>query len=872
MQPGAKLGPYEIVAPLGAGGMGEVYRARDSRLGREVAVKVLPPEYAADPDRLRRFEQEARAVAALDHPNILAVHDVGTSEATPYLVTELLEGESLSERLNGGKLQVRRAVEVAIQIARGLASAHERGIVHRDLKPANVFITRDGHVKILDFGLAKLAVPRRLVEPAQASTVVEATDAGTAVGTVGYMSPEQMRGQSVDQRTDIFSFGCVLYEMLFGRRAFVGGSRADVMSAILHDEAPGLENADLGLPGPLRQIVRRCLEKRPADRFSSAHDLALALEAAGTETVADHEPHRTHERRALARRVLTPAVIITVALAAGFVWLERHRGPASLPQFHPRRVAAQFKGVSEAALSPDGTVIAYVTGEGGTSDIWVVDIRGGKPIRLTDGSNRAFGPAWFPDAGTVAFSATNGTETSLWKVPRFGGTAMLLVPNAQDASISPNEEQVAFVRAQEDGRPRIWVAPLSAPEQARRLTTDGEGLWDHRHPAWSPDGRTICYSAWRDLWMVPASGGAARRFTHEDAEDEYPVWSPGGAAVYFVSNRGGTRSLWRQSVAGGALVRVTRGAGAEDVPTISRDGRRLAFLSGVETSWVALVSMATGQVSRLEEGTRTATLAIGADDRSIVFESDLAGVSDLWSLSLRNDAPAGDPKRLTEQAGGCAVPRLSPDGRWIAYQRDLDGQRDIWVVPAEGGTPVNFTAHGGVNVEPAWRPDGRELAFISNRQRWHQVWAAPFANGRRTGNAIRLSREEGDAGSPCWAPDGNSVAYVLSTDTGSDVRVVPADGSGKATALTNGAMASQVRWYGARNAWVVSGFWGERRPSLRLVPPTGGATRELPIPSRVTLDMSVPYFEISPDGTLLAALQRDRQQEIWILEADEGSF
>jgi serine/threonine protein kinase len=257
-----------------------VYRARDTRLGRDVALKVLPAEFAADPDRLRRFEQEARAVAALDHPNILAIHDVGTHEGAPYIVTELLEGESLRDQLKGGALTARKAVEVAVQIAQGLAAAHEKGIVHRDLKPGNVFVTKDGHVKILDFGLAKLAPPRTAEGRARATTVMEATDAWTVLGTVAYMSPEQVRGQAVDQRSDIFAFGGVLYEMLSGKRAFGGDKGADTMSAILTKEPADLSGLDLGVTPSLERLVRRCLEKEASQRFESAHDVMFALEVA----------------------------------------------------------------------------------------------------------------------------------------------------------------------------------------------------------------------------------------------------------------------------------------------------------------------------------------------------------------------------------------------------------------------------------------------------------------------------------------------------------------------------------------------------------------------------------------------------------------
>lgn len=277
LAPGSKLGPYEILAALGAGGMGEVYRARDPRLAREVAIKVLPPGGAADSERMRRFEQEARATAALSHPNILAVFDIGSQDSSPYIVSELLEGEPLRARLIGGALPVRKAVDYAIQIARGLAAAHDQGIFHRDLKPENLFITRDGHVKILDFGLAKLTMPEPGLSPE--ATLDSVTGRGVLLGTLGYMSPEQCRGAAVDARSDLFSFGAVLYEMLSGSRAFRGETTADTISSILKEEPPDLSDTGLGVPPLLARIVHHCLEKDPADRFQSARDVVFALES-----------------------------------------------------------------------------------------------------------------------------------------------------------------------------------------------------------------------------------------------------------------------------------------------------------------------------------------------------------------------------------------------------------------------------------------------------------------------------------------------------------------------------------------------------------------------------------------------------------------
>src|SRR5580700_6860355 len=275
---GTRLGPYEIVSPLGAGGMGEVYKARDTRLKREVAIKVLPPAFSLDADRLRRFEQEALATAALNHPNILAVFDVGTHEGAPYLVSELLEGETLREQLGRGKMAVRKAIDYGVQVARGLASAHEKGIVHRDLKPENLFVTKDGRVKILDFGLAKLTQPQSGSD-SKAPTIGGETEPGAVMGTVGYMSPEQVRGKKSDHRTDIFSFGAILYEMLAGKRAFQKTTSADTMSAILNEDPASVSQVMANIPPALQRVVHRCLEKNPEQRFQSASDLAFALDA-----------------------------------------------------------------------------------------------------------------------------------------------------------------------------------------------------------------------------------------------------------------------------------------------------------------------------------------------------------------------------------------------------------------------------------------------------------------------------------------------------------------------------------------------------------------------------------------------------------------
>ncbi|HVN76075.1 MAG TPA: protein kinase [Thermoanaerobaculaceae bacterium] len=359
MQPGSRIAHFEIISLVGAGGMGEVYRARDTRLGRDVAIKVLPAEFASDPERLHRFEQEARAVAALDHPNILAIHDVGTHEGAPYIVTELLEGESLHDRLSSGALPVRKAVEVAVHIAEGLAAAHEKGIIHRDLKPGNVFIAKDGRVKILDFGIAKLAPPRSAEELAKATTLVEATEAGTVLGTVAYMSPEQVRGLSVDQRSDIFSFGSVLYEMLVGKPPFSRTTAADTTSSILHEEPPALVSNGGGVPSALGEIIGRCLGKAPEERFQSARDLAHDLGKIIAESFPAKRavtPARSRHRRLLG----VTAAIVLLAVAGALVVKLRLLAPKAAIAAVPKIVVLPFENLG---LSEDGYFASGMTEE-----------------------------------------------------------------------------------------------------------------------------------------------------------------------------------------------------------------------------------------------------------------------------------------------------------------------------------------------------------------------------------------------------------------------------------------------------------------------------------------------------------------------------
>jgi hypothetical protein len=450
LAPGTKLGPYEIVSLVGAGGMGEVYRARDSRLKREVAIKVLPQTLSLDADRLRRFEQEALATAALNHPNILAVFDIGTSEGSPYVVSELLEGETLRERLRSGSVPVRKTLDYAMQIAHGLAAAHEKGIVHRDLKPENLFVTKDGRVKILDFGLAKLT---QADSGSQTSlpTATQGTEAGLVMGTAGYMSPEQVRGMALDARSDIFSFGAILYEMLSGKRAFHGDTPADKMSSILKEDPPDLAETNRNVSPALERIVQHCLEKNPEARFHSASDIAFDLEhlsglSGSTARVAMAGTGFAPPRRKVLIGLAAGLAIACAIYGLGW-WHGSTRGHAPLAEY--QQITFRTGSIGNARFTPDGSIVYSASWDGGENQLYMsrTDDPGARELGIKDAELLAISKSgeMAIRLNTVGYGgyARSGT---LARVPLSGGTPREVLDNVQDADWSANGESMAVVR------------------------------------------------------------------------------------------------------------------------------------------------------------------------------------------------------------------------------------------------------------------------------------------------------------------------------------------------------------------------------------------------------------------------------------------
>ncbi|HEY6549377.1 MAG TPA: serine/threonine-protein kinase, partial [Vicinamibacteria bacterium] len=441
---GMNLGPYEVKGPLGVGGMGEVYRAHDARLGRDVAVKVLPASFAADADRLRRFEQEARATSALNHPNILAIYDLGSHQGAPYVVSELLEGETLRDRIGATPLPLRKALDYASQVARGLAAAHEKGIVHRDLKPDNLFITKDGRVKILDFGLAKLVGGDMLTEgETNTAGMVPGTDAGQVLGTVGYMSPEQVRARPVDHRSDIFSFGAVLYEMLSGKRAFRGASAVETMNAILKEDPPSLTETNRQLPPGLERIVSHCLEKSPEERFQSARDIAFDLEQVSGST-ATATPIRGTVRARFGLPLLLggAALALGLGVAAGRLTTERGRATLSIERLTFRR-----ESIRTARFAPDGRGVVFeatVSGQQAPAIFTALD--GSAEARSLGLPDTRLGGISSKGELAVLLRRREGAARTLAIIPTSGGAPREVVEDVDEADWSPDGASLAVLR------------------------------------------------------------------------------------------------------------------------------------------------------------------------------------------------------------------------------------------------------------------------------------------------------------------------------------------------------------------------------------------------------------------------------------------
>jgi len=698
---GSRIGPYEIVAPLGAGGMGEVYRARDTRLNREVAIKVLPERVAADPDALARFEREAKAVASLSHPNILSIFDVGTEGGVAYAVTELLEGQTLGELLETGPLPPRRVSAVAGEIAEGLAAAHAKGIVHRDLKPENVFVTKAGHVKILDFGLAT-EVEGSGAGDTRAPTERRLTEPGTVMGTVGYMSPEQVRGQALDHRTDVFSFGAILYEMLAGRRAFAKPTAPETMTAILNEDPPEIPAAS-GIGSSLELVARRCLEKDRAARFQDTHDVVFALEmASGAVRTSGALAAAPAKPNALPRRVA--AVLALAAVVAGAWLLARRARPVEPPRFE--RVTFRRGFIRGARFGPDGRTVLY-------SAAW-----DGEPLRifLKQPESPDALALELPSANLLAVSPAGELAIALDCQASHNGVCRGTLARVPLTGGSPREVAVDVQQADFARDGSLAVVRDLVPERKSRLEFPiGKVLYETNghvsFPRIAPDGHSVAFFdhpvRGDDQGFVAIVDLAGRKkiLTKHFGSVRGLAWSPSGDEIWFGGSDAEMRSVYGVRPSSGALRTVYRAPGTLILADVSRDGRVLLSLEEERN-----VVLGAGPGEKVERNfswlDHTSVLDISADGRLLLVreESDAAGPGGVLAVRKTDGSP---PIRLGEGDG-----TLSPDGKRVAAS--VLGSKAVKVLSIGAGEPVSLPTEGMEASTVVWFPDSRSVLFSGN--------------------------------------------------------------------------------------------------------------------------------------------------------------
>ena len=836
---GKTLGHYLVLELIGAGGMGEVYRARDARLERDVALKILPAAFCQDEERLRRFTLEARAAAGLNHPNILAIFDIGTEEGSPYIVSELLEGASLRNRLLAGALSPRLAIEYALQIVRGLAAAHEKRIVHRDLKPENVFVSRDGRLKILDFGLAKLTQPDQARSGSDAVTL--ATNTNVIVGTVGYMSPEQLRGQTVDHRSDIFSFGAVFYEMLCGRHAFTGDTNADTMIAILKEDPLQIPGTAPVIPPAMEGIVRHCLEKNPENRFQSAHDLGFALEVVSTGTGASGfvippavTPQATPKRRVL-RWVFASLALASILSVGAFVALRNRK--QNLPSYH--QLTFRRGTIWSARFASDGHTIVY-------SATW-----SGNPLSifstLPEGpESRSLGLA---NADLLAVSRTGEMAVllhavnlshfinrgTLARVPLGGGSPREILDDVQQADWSSDGSNLAVVQL--------------VGERSRLEYPIGKTLYETSgwigYPRISPGGDRIAFME-HDVpdddrgWIsVVDLAGKKTRLSEEWASEQGLAWSGDGNEIWFTASKSGEPNALHAVALSGKERMVARVPTNLMIHDIARDGSVLMSNYSYSTPVVAL---APGQLERdltSMDGVRLFDLS--SDGQSFVMQYYGEGSGTNY-ISYLGKTDGSSPIRLGE---GAAL-ALSPDGKWVLAALNFPHRQTVLLPTGPG--QIRYLEHPGIEDlgDGGWMPDGKQILF----------------SGREVGKSPRCYLQNIDGGAAhAVTPEGITASGVLALVSPDGKTVLAIDAAGKRVLFPlDGRNGREIRGLGPNDhviRWAEDGhalYFYRTEQNIRIyeLDPVSGHTklsREV-VPSDVAGILGGPTVLLSGDGKL----------------------
>jgi serine/threonine protein kinase len=895
---GQSLGHYQILSRLGEGGMGIVYKARDQHLDRFVAIKVLPPQLVADPDRKRRFVQEAKAASALNHPNIITIHDIARDNGRDFIVMEYVEGKTLGESIPRRGMKLEEALKVAIQMADALAKAHAEGIIHRDLKPGNIMLTEEGLVKILDFGLAKLVENPLQGKEESTGTVQPRTAEGMIVGTASYMSPEQAAGKPVDARSDIFSFGSILYEMVTGQRAFQGDSAMSTLAAILNQDPKPAREVARTLPYDLEKIMARCLRKDPARRFQHMADLRVALEELKEEL--DSGSIQAAEKRSLtnSKRVwLWQWVAPSVALlaVAGWLWFGRSAEAPPEGPLTPVPLTAYPGWELSPSFSPDGKQVAFVQAETGpylesldkqNVDIYIKQVGVEEPFRLTDHPAPDLSPAWSPDGQTITFARQLSPERVAYILkPQRGGpertVAQFTGPEGATAqalfyftspscSWTADSKGLVVVGMTPERMGLLFLVVLESQE--KRLLTDAPAGLGDADPAISPDGRELVFSRMDsvgrgDLWHVRLSAdltplGQPEKLTADsNLGNRHPAWVPEGNEIVYTAGTGGfsDRSLFRLPLSKAAKP-VRLGVTGDAVATaISRQGNRLAYELRRQDANIWRVEISGSGATPMQATKFISTTRWEMEPRfspngtKIAFSSSRSGPSEIWICNRDGSQPLA----LTSFGNAPTNrPRWSPDGQRIVFYSDARGNRDIYVVDAEGGGLRQLTEHPSIDTNPDWSADGKWVYFQSNRGGSKRVWKVPVTGG----DAVPVG--DISESSPVESPDGKFLYYDKGWPDTYGIWRVPTSG---------GAETQFIDLVHPTGGWIVfaDGIYFISRPNEKGVSyirfkdfATGSDRVVVPIEGRVDWGLSV-----SPDRrTFLYSLSDESGSDLMLVE------
>lgn len=815
IEPGQRLLHYRLIEKIGEGGMGVVWKAEDTKLGRQIALKVLPEKMSADPERRARFEREARAVAALNHPNIVTLHsveEVVTSTGSVHFITmELVEGQTLTQLLPKHGFPLNRLLEIAIPLADAVSRAHRAGITHRDLKPDNIMIDAEGRLRVLDFGLAKLHEPSGPAEDTKVATVTSDTAEGRVLGTVAYMSPEQAEGKNVDARSDIFSLGTILYEMATGARPFHGDTTMSTIGAILKDEPSSITELKPSLPRQAGRILRRCLAKDPDRRYQTALDLRNELEELKAEIESSIHAVASVRAATPSRRFLLPVVIgavVVIAIAAVVTIQPWIRSNARATEYMSLPVTATSAWDSGPNWSPDGKFIAFGRMESGDIDVYVKSIDGGEAVVRADGPGEQFSPRWTPDGRYLAYVSKHQPGSAVFLVAADGGTPSKLI----ETNIPTLESELPMGDRpwSSDGETLLVSMPTETTQRAvyrvDRVTGEAEQMTfppvgsDDTFATHSFDGKRIVFQRKFEgrgaLMIVAAEGGDPEELLRDEFDQRGMAWRPDNRHVVFVSNRGGpNRNLFEIDVVTRKITQLTSLIEHINWPSVSLDDR-IVYAPFWHDTFLYVV-----------------------------------------------DVETGERDQITSHAGNNFGARFAPDGRTVAYVSDRTGNFEIWLHHLDGRPETRFTDNTELGTSPEWSPDGKRLVFLSDRE--GDTFKLFIANADGGTGARRLVDQsiswvlKGRAGA--WSPDGESIAYRIDGDDGPELWTVGPDGLGARKRLEG---VGEFDWYRNSRQALITRRRGTEEELVAVDLQTG---RE-----QILFVGALEQIDVAPDGSAVA--------------------